>query len=137
VSESARLPETLRSLVKSIDTPVSSDEIDTYARLRDVEDRSHRVRTILDAWSNQQTHDRNMRQRYASWLAWIMSAQLLVLNVVFVLIGTGTLKLQEWTVNLFVISVFGEIVGLTIIVVKYLFPTTSDKLLDLLRHLQE
>ena len=135
--EPTSLPETLRALVKSIDTPVSSDDIDTYTRLRDVEDRSHRVRTILAAWSNQQQHDREMRQRYASWLAWIMSAQLLVLNVAFILVGIGTLRLDKWTVNLFVVSVFGEIVALTVIVVKYLFPTTSDKLLDLLRHLQE
>ncbi len=60
-----QLPESLRALVKDTGRPVSTEDIDSYGRLREVQDRSHRVRAIVKAWKDQQTQDRQLREKYA------------------------------------------------------------------------
>jgi hypothetical protein len=59
-----------------------------------------------------------------------------VANTVFVLIGAGLLKFEAWVTNVFVVSVFGEVTGLVLIVVKYLFPQSVSKVLELLERLK-
>jgi hypothetical protein len=73
-----------------------------------------------------------MRRQYATWLMVAMSLQSVAINVVFVLIGCGLLKFDAWTTNTFIISVFAELSALVLLVVKYLFPATTDKILDLI-----
>jgi hypothetical protein len=95
------------------------------------ERRRHRS-AIVTAWKNQQTQDRAMRSRYANWLMIVMSFQILGINIIFILIGCGLLKFEPWTANVFITAVFAEISALVLLVVKYLFPATTDKSLDLI-----
>jgi len=55
------LPEGLKALVKDIGRPVSTEDVDTFGRLQEIQDRSHRLRAIVKAWKDQQTQDRRMR----------------------------------------------------------------------------
>jgi len=73
-----------------------------------------------------------MRRVYANWLMAVMSLQIVVIHVVFVLIGLGILKFEPWTANVFITAVFAEISAMVLLVVKYLFPATTDKILDLI-----
>ena len=53
-----------------------------------------------------------------------------------VLQGTKIWNLEEWTFRLIIVSVFAEIVGVFIIVVKSLFPEDSSKsMLELIKHI--
>lgn len=49
------LPESLREKVQSIGRPTSPEDIDTYGKLREIQDRSNRIRAIVKAWKDQQT----------------------------------------------------------------------------------
>ena len=131
-----QLPENLRRLVEKVEAPVQPAELDAYSKLKDLENRSYHLRTIVDAWGNQQTQDRKLRSGYSWWLAWVLSLQLCLVNVVFILIGTGNLHYERWVTNTFVISVFGEVTSLVLIIVKYLFPQSSGKVLELLERLK-
>ena len=73
-----------------------------------------------------------MRKLYANWLMGAMSIQVVAINVIFVLIGCGVLKFEQWTANTFVTATFAEISALVLLVVKYLFPATTDRILDLI-----
>lgn len=81
-----QVPESLKNLVQNVGEPVSSADVDSYGKLRRIEDRSHQVRTIVKAWKDQQVLDRKMRERYANYLILAMGLQALVMNVIFVLI---------------------------------------------------
>jgi hypothetical protein len=87
----SRLPESLQALVKDLGRPVSPEDIDTYGRLQEIQDRSHRVRAIVKAWKDQQTQDRKLREKYAHWLIIAMAVQAVVVNLVFVLLGLSVL----------------------------------------------
>src|SRR5579872_2473933 len=130
------IPESIRKFVKTVEGPVGPHELDAYSRLRDVEDKSYHLRTIVAAWSTQQEQDRVIRNAYSRWLAWTLSLQLVLVNTVFVLIGSGVLRFEAWVTNVFVVSVFGEVTGLVLIVVKYLFPQSVSKVLELLERLK-
>jgi hypothetical protein len=129
----AEIPEGLQAVITQIDGPVTPAQIDAYGKWQDIQDQSYRLRTVLAAWRSQQTQDRNMRQRYANWLMLAMGFQVLAINVVFILMGLNVLAFETWTANTFIMSVFGEIAALVLVVVKYLFARPDDTLLKLAR----
>jgi len=127
-----QVPDTLKNLVQDVGKPVSSSDVDSYGKLRQIQDRSHQIRTIVKAWKEQQAQDRKMREHYATYLMAAMGAQALVVNVVFVLMGCGVLSFEAWTAKTFIMSVFAEIAAMVLIVVKYLFTPSSEKVLQFL-----
>lgn len=127
-----KIPDNLKDLVQDVGNPVTSSDVDTFGKLRQIEDRSHQVRTLVKAWKDQQTQDRKMRERYATCLIGAMGVQALVVNVVFVLMGCGVLTFEAWTARTFIMSVFAEIAAMVLIVVKYLFTPSSDRVLQFL-----
>jgi len=48
-SSKPQLPENLKGLVADIGRPVSPADVDTYGKLRAIADRSHQIRTIVNA----------------------------------------------------------------------------------------
>jgi len=127
-----QVPDTLKNLVQDVGKPVSSSDVDSYGKLRQIQDRSHQIRTIVKAWKDQQTQDRNMRERYATYLIVAMAMQALVVNGVFILMGCGVLTFEAWTPKTFIMSVFAEMAAMVLIVVKYLFTPSSEKVLQFL-----
>jgi hypothetical protein len=113
------------------DPPEKVDE-DLLDQLRENKERRRHQSAIINAWKQQQTQDREIRRVYANWLMVVMSLQIVVINVIFILIGCGLLKFEQWTANVFITAVFAEISALVLLVVKYLFPATADKILDLI-----
>jgi hypothetical protein len=113
------------------DLPEKVDE-DLLDQLRENKERRRHQASIINAWRQQQIQDREMRRVYANWLMVVMSLQIVLINVIFVLIGLAILKFEQWTANVFITAVFAEISALVLLVVKYLFPATTDKILDLI-----
>jgi hypothetical protein len=129
----AKKPEPPASLGKNVERiggPVSPAEVDSYAKLQDVRDQSHRLRTIVKAWKDQQVQERKMRERYANLLIWGMGIQVVFVNVIVVLIGCKLLMFEPWTAQTFIVSVFAEITALVLVVVKYLFRGPDGSILE-------
>ena len=124
-SRTPDLPDSLRAKVEKIGHPVSSEEIDVYGQLTSIRDRSHRLRTLVKAWKDQQTQDRKLREKYANWLMLALAIQAVIVNVAFVLLGVGLLTVEPWTARTFIVAVFGEIAALVLLVVRYLFVPQS------------
>ncbi len=133
-SDSNLIAESSEKVV-SIVGDVTSDDIDTYAKYRDIEDKSKLINTILSAWNNQKKDERRLRKTYAVGLLWILAIQLIFINIVFILIGSETLKIEHWMGNIFIVSVFGEITATVLIVTKYLFPSEKYDIVHLLRNI--
>ena len=62
------VPDALKSIAQNVSAPMSLSDVDSYGKLRHIQDRSHQIRTIVKAWKDQQTQDRKMRERYANYL---------------------------------------------------------------------
>jgi hypothetical protein len=63
----------------------------------------------------------------------ILAIQLLIINGIFVLIGMKILTYDQWTVNVFIVSVFGEIIGIILIIVRSLFTSTNKEMIELVK----
>lgn len=123
--------------VVEVGSPVTSEQIDNIGKLQNIQERIKHHRTIVNAWKQQQDQDRKMRKTYANLLMGAMSVQVIAINVIFVLIGCGILKFEPWTTNTFIMATFAEISALVLLVVKYLFPPTTDRILDLIDRFKE
>ncbi len=126
------IPKGLEAIVERVGNSLSTDDVDVYGRLKEIENETFRLRTVLAAWKTQQSQDRKMREKYARWRMVLMSAQMVVINIVFILIGCGLLDFEEWTANTFIMAVFSEIAALVVIIVKFLFTRPDDTLLNLI-----
>lgn len=131
MSKKPELPAPLQDLVDKIGDPVSPSDVDTYAKLKNVLDQSHRVRTIVNAWKKQQDQERDMRGRYAFALIIAMMVQAVIINTIFLLIGCGKLTYEPWTAKVFITAVFAELAAMVFFIVKYLFRPGADKVLEL------
>ncbi len=107
--------------------------IDDRVKLAKQNNENTRTNTILTLWKEQQDAERNLRRKYANYFIWILAVQLLIINAIFVLIGYKILHYEQWTANLFIVSVFGEIVGIVLIIVKYLFTSTNKDMIELIK----
>jgi hypothetical protein len=132
-----QIPDDAKGLVQDVGKPVTSSDVDTFGKLRQIQDRSHQIRTIIKAWKDQHAQDRRMRERYATYLIVAMGLQAIAINVVFVLMGCEVLTFEAWTARTFIMSVFAEIAAMVLIVVKYLFTPSSDKVLQFLGEKQK
>jgi len=129
------LPPSLSSLIAKVGGVVEPEDIDVYDKLSAIHDRSKKLRTILKAWNSQQNADRELRKKYAHWILVGLSAQILLAMVVLFFIGFGLMNLPEWVAAVFFAGVFTEIVGLTTLVMRYLFGDRGSELLKLVEQI--
>ncbi len=130
-----QLPPNLQNLVQSIQEPVTSDQLDMYAKWQDVSDKSYKLRTIVKAWEGQNAEERRMRKGFAIAIIIALFAQIIFINVAFCLIGFQKIEVSEWVANVFVVSVFTEIVSMTLLVLRYLFPKIGSEVMNLIKDL--
>jgi hypothetical protein len=80
----------------------------------------------LDPLTNEQVEnskqDRNLKKRYANGFIWILSVQLIVMNLVFIAAGVGWLKFEQWTLDIYMTGTLAEVFGLVLVITKNLFP---------------
>ncbi len=131
----ADVPEKYRSLIREINDPVVSDELNQYIAKNEVDNRTHKLKTLLAAWESQQDEERSLRKLFAAWILGGLLFQMLLVNVAFFLIGFGWIHVDKWVSTTFIIAVLGEIVGMANIVVKYLFPKQGGEALNLIEKL--
>lgn len=135
MSDGIQLPEDVRRLVAGIGGVITPADVDVYRSVRDIEDKSYKVRTVVTAWEGQQREERRLRRGYATWLLIAVFAQMVVADMAFFLLGAGVISVDKWVADTFIIAVFGQIAAMATIVVKYLFPDTGAQIVKLIEKL--
>ena len=135
MNEKIAIPDSLRKQVLDIGSDVRAEDVDTYGKIREIEDKSHKLRTVLDAWGKQQDDERSLRGSYAKKVIIAMILQLCCVDLVVVALGIGWLSVPKTVTNTFIISVFGEVAAMALIVTKYLFPEVGTEALKLIEKL--
>ena len=134
MTEKPEIPVSLREYVLEVTSPVAPHTLDDLDKLSRIQDRSYRLRTLIQAWKEQQNSDRQMRQKYANWLLVVIRLQLFVVYTAFFLIGASVLKVDQWVATIFISGVFAETSALALIVVKYLFPASDGAIFNLINN---
>jgi hypothetical protein len=66
--------------------------------------------------------DIELKKKYAHWFIWILLAQLLVMNVVFVAVGLHWLCFDEPSyLQIYMSGTLAEVFGIVFLITKYLF----------------
>ncbi len=133
--EKPSVPDELAPLVQFVGAPVKPDDVKSYGEYQEILNQSRRTRAIVESWEGQQNEERTLRRQYATWLMWAVTAQVVVANVAFFLIGFGNLAVPQWVASVFFGSVFAEVSGLAFLVVKYLFPSSEGAIHSLIQKL--
>lgn len=135
MAEQLQLPEEVKQLVAKVGSAVTSADVDVYRSVREIEDKSFKVRTVMGAWEGQQREERQLRRGYAKWLLIALLAQMFVVDIAFFLIGWSVITVDRWVAEAFILGVFGQVSAMTLIVIKYLFPETGSQILSLIEKL--
>ena len=92
--------------------------------LKGLKNQSHsEVIPDLRAQDIKQAHD--LRFKWNRSLFWVMLGQLLIVDALILLVGTGTLTYptENNVIEIFVTGTFVQIIGLIVFIIKYLFKT--------------
>ena len=110
------MPSDIDSLIglhlSSIGTPVSSYDIEVYDRLSQIQTRGQEARG-----------DYSLRLFYGRALLVLLFAQVVAVTAVAFLMGFNIIQLDRWVATTFLGGTLGEVVAMTLVVVRYLFPT--------------
>jgi hypothetical protein len=120
-----------REALATVGHPAKHEDLEVLGRYKERIGRSRNIAKVLGEWKNQQVQDRALRDRYARYLIWLMAFQILCINVIYLLMGCRVLVYDPWASSSFTMGVFVELTALVLVVVKYLFQSSSDKILDL------
>lgn len=101
--------------------------------LKDDEARRDKDKRILQLWINQESSERKLRVGVVSGLGIILAGELIVGNMAFLKIGEGSMQFPEWTVQIFFMGMFTQIISMVFFVVKSLFPTPKTDSLSAIR----
>jgi hypothetical protein len=135
MSTTPNLPTEIQDFVKAIGDPVTLDQLDNFGKYKKIHDKSFRLRTVVEAWKDQQTEDRKMRKAFAIAILIALFLQVLVINTAFFLVGFNVISVPHWVASTFIVSVFTEIISMTMLVLRYLFPKVGTGVMSLIKKL--
>lgn len=85
---------------------------------------------IANIFTERSKNDNELKEKYSKKLIKILVFQLILMNIIFILGGTGILNYSDTTFNIFVTATIAEVFSLVTIIVKYLFTDNLTKLLS-------
>lgn len=87
---------------------------------------------LIDLFADKIEVEKELKNKYAIYLIWILIAQLVLLNVWFALKGFGVISFSDTTFNIFISGGLAEVFLLVRVIVKYLFKDNLSELLKIL-----
>ena len=113
---SADFDSFVRQYVSSVGTPVTSEDVDTYERVSQIQAREARERG-----------ERKLRLVYGSVLLTLLTGQIIAVTTLAFFIGFGIISIDRWVATAFVGGTFGEVSGMAYLIVRYLFPVDGGR----------
>ncbi|MFZ7342908.1 hypothetical protein [Avibacterium volantium] len=103
-----------KNIIKEKAEKSAKDE-ESWAKTDEEEQRSKK----LD--NDDKENDITLKSHYAYWLISVMIIQLIVMNRVFIDVGAGELKYDNYVLHLYITGTLLELFGLVLVITKYLF----------------
>lgn len=87
---------------------------------------------LVELFTDKIKVEKELKNKYAIYLIWILIAQLVFLNIWFVLKGFNVIRFSDTTFNIFITGGLAEVFLLVRVIVKYLFEDNLSELLKIL-----
>ena len=94
---------------------------------RQTETITDALKLVLDQWKEQSGRDMPVRTQYANSLLRLFVVEAGVAGIVIFLLGFGCMRLDVALASVFFGSVFSQVAVGLLVVVRYLFPSDSNK----------
>ncbi|CEN81008.1 hypothetical protein [Paraclostridium sordellii] len=116
----------------TIDSLECDDGVDLYEYDDDLSTGDYVIINLVETWKEQQTADRNLKTKYGKWIMAILIVEFIFMSGILVLIGLGKLSFEEWVINAFIVTTFGQIMGVVYLIVKNLF-SDGNQIIDIIK----
>jgi hypothetical protein len=84
-------------------------------------DKTQKTNPLIKQDINDRISDRALKRTYAFRFIWILVAQLVVMNLIFIGTGLGWFNFNEWALNLYMTGTLAEVFGVVMVITKNLF----------------
>ena len=98
--------------IQSQGPPLTQDQVDAYDSLWQAQSRS-----------DERRNNRRLRLIYAGAMLALFFMQIVAVNAFAFLIGFGIIEVDRWVATTFVGGTLGQVSGMTVVVLRYLFPS--------------
>lgn len=116
----------------SIDSLFDEDYDEEYGYDDNFSTSDFVIVSLIETWKSQQEANRKLKTKYGKWVMWLLFAEMIFISGILLAIGTGILNFDEWVINAFVVTVFGQIMGVVYIIVKNLF-SDGNEIIDIIK----
>lgn len=87
---------------------------------------------LVETWKVQQEADRSLKTKYGKWIMLILALEFIFMSGILVFIGLGKLHFEEWVINAFIVTTFGQIMGVVYLIVNNLF-SDGNQIIDIIK----
>lgn len=112
------------------------DDEDDFIELSEYDDdfstNDYVIINLVETWKEQQTADRQLKSDYGKWIMIILGLEFVFMCGILVFIGLGKLNFDEWVINAFIVTTFGQIMGVVYLIVKHLF-SDGNQIIDIIK----
>lgn len=114
----------------------SLDDEDDFVEVSEYDDdfstSDYVIINLVETWKEQQTADRNLKEKYGKWIMAILVIEFIFMGGLLIAIGLGKLTFDEWVINAFIVTTFGQIMGVVYLIVKNLF-SDGNQIIDIIK----
>ncbi len=118
--------DTLESLEEDIDYSEHYEYDDDFST------GDYVIINLVETWKEQQTADRVLKEKYGKWIMWILALEFIFMSGILIFIGLGKLSFDEWVINAFIVTTFGQIMGVVYLIVNNLF-SDGNQIIDIIK----
>ncbi|WP_195945927.1 hypothetical protein [Paraclostridium bifermentans] len=128
--------ESFEDVIEEEEDTIDSLECDDCGELYEYDDDfsagDYVIINLVETWKEQQTADRDLKTKYGKWIMAILIIEFIFMSAILVLIGLGKLSFEEWVINAFIVTTFGQIMGVVYLIVKNLF-SDANQIIDIIK----
>lgn len=128
--------ESFEDVIEEEEDTIDSLECDDCGELYEYDDDfstgDYVIINLVETWKEQQTADRDLKTKYGKWIMAILIIEFIFMSAILVLIGLGKLSFEEWVINAFIVTTFGQIMGVVYLIVKNLF-SDGNQIIDIIK----
>jgi len=104
---------------KLAEAGISQEDLENAVPLEGLDPHDHKALVGIDHFQ-----DIKLKKKYANWLLWLITIQLVVADAVFVVYGWEGKhwQLEPSVIQVWLIATLVELIGVALVITRYLFP---------------
>jgi hypothetical protein len=104
---------------KLAEAGISQEDVENAVPLEGLDPHDHKALVGIDHFQ-----DIKLKKKYATWLLWLITIQLVVADTVFIVYAeTGKhWQLEASVIQVWLIATLVELIGVALVITRYLFP---------------